>query len=47
MLAMEDAGFIFGAYVITFGAVAAYAVAVLRRARRTTSRVPDDAKPWT
>ena len=47
IVAMEDAGFIVGSYLITFGAVAAYALYVLRRARRTTSRLPDDAKPWT
>jgi hypothetical protein len=47
IVAMEDAGFIFGAYVVTFGAVAAYAVYVLRRARRATAQLPDDAKPWT
>ena len=47
IVAMEDAGFIFGSYVVTFGAVAVYALHVLRRARRTTSRLPDDAKPWT
>ena len=44
---MEDAGFIIGSYVVTFGAVGAYALCVLRRARRATSRLPDDAKPWT
>ncbi len=44
---MEDAGFIIGCYVITFGAIAAYAVAVLRKARRTTAQLPDEAKPWT
>ena len=44
---MDDAGFIVGSYVVTFGAVGAYAVWVLRKARRTTSRLPDDAKPWT
>ncbi len=43
---MEDAGFIIGSYVITFGAIAIYALAVLRRARRTTSQLPDEAKPW-
>jgi len=43
---MEDAGFIIGSYGITLGAIAVYAVAVLRRARRTTQRLPDDAKPW-
>ena len=43
---MEDAGFIIGSYVVTFGAIAVYALAVLRRARRTTSQLPDEAKPW-
>ena len=43
---MEDAGFIIGSYAITFGAIAIYALAVLRRARRTTSQLPDEAKPW-
>jgi heme exporter protein CcmD len=43
---VEDAGFIIGSYVITFGAIAIYALAVLRRARRTTSQLPDEAKPW-
>jgi hypothetical protein len=44
---MEDAGFIVGSYVLTFGAIGAYALYVLRRARRATSQLPDDAKPWT
>jgi hypothetical protein len=44
---MEDAGFIIGSYVLTFGAIAVYAWRVLRRARRVTSRLPDEAKPWT
>ncbi len=43
---MEDAGFIIGSYVVTFGAIAVYALAVLRRARHTTAKLPDDAKPW-
>jgi heme exporter protein CcmD len=43
---VEDAGFIIGSYVITFGAIAIYALAVLRRARRTTAQLPDEAKPW-
>ncbi len=43
---MEDAGFIFGCYVVTFGSIAVYAWSVLRRARRVTSRLPDEAKPW-
>ncbi len=44
---MEDAGFIIGSYVVTFGAIGAYALYILRRVRRTTSRLPDAAKPWT
>jgi hypothetical protein len=44
---MEDAGFIIGCYVITLGAVAVYALAVLRRARRVTGQLPDEVKPWT
>jgi len=44
---MEDAGFIIGSYVLTFGAIAVYAWRVLVRAHRTTAGLPDDAKPWT
>jgi heme exporter protein CcmD len=44
---MEDAGFIIGSYVVTFGAIAVYAGWVLRRSRRVTSRLSDEAKPWT
>ena len=45
---MEDAGFIIGSYVVTFGASALYAWLSLRRAGRQLSRLPDDAdKPWT
>jgi heme exporter protein CcmD len=44
---MEDAGFIIGSYVITFGAIAVYAWRVLRRGRRITAQLPDEAKPWT
>ena len=44
---MEDAGFILGSYLISFGAIAAYALYVVRRGRRATESLPDDAKPWT
>jgi hypothetical protein len=47
MVAMEDAGFIIGSYVVTFASIGAYAWYVLRRARKVTSRLPDEAKPWT
>ena len=32
---MEDAGFIIGSYVVTFGAIAVYAWSVLRRTSST------------
>jgi heme exporter protein CcmD len=44
---MEDAGFIIGAYVITFGSIAIYAWRVLARGRQVARQLPDDAKPWT
>jgi hypothetical protein len=44
---MEDSGFIVGSYVVTFAGIGAYAWYVLRRARKATSRLPDEAKPWT
>jgi hypothetical protein len=43
---MEDAGFIFTAYAVTFGAVIAYAAYVIRRGRRATAELPDEVKPW-
>jgi hypothetical protein len=43
---MEDAGFIIGSYVITFGGIAVYAITMLRRARRLAAQVPDEEKPW-
>lgn len=43
---MEDAGFIITGYVLTFGAVVAYAAYVLRRGRKASAELPDDAKPW-
>lgn len=44
---MEDAGFIFAAYGITFASVLAYALHVIRRGKRAAAQLPDDAKPWT
>ena len=35
---MEDAGFIVGGYAITFGGIAVYAIAMLRRARKRQPR---------
>lgn len=44
---MNDAGFIFGSYIISFAGIGAYAWYVIRRGRRATAQLPDDAKPWT
>ncbi|HEY3486217.1 MAG TPA: hypothetical protein VGK49_12585 [Ilumatobacteraceae bacterium] len=43
---MEDAGFILGAYAITFGAVGFFSWRVLRLGRRLSRRVPDSEKYW-
>lgn len=43
---MEDAGFIITGYIVTLGSVLAYALYVVRRGRKATDQVPDDAKPW-
>ena len=43
---MEDAGFILGAYAITFAAVVLFSWRVLRHGRRLARRVPDSEKYW-
>lgn len=47
VVAMENAGFVVGSYVVTFGAIALYTLAVLRRARRAATQVPPEDRPWT
>lgn len=44
---MDNAGFIFASYIITFGAVGVYAIAITRRARRSSRDVPKDQRPWS
>jgi hypothetical protein len=43
---MEDAGFIIGSYVLTFGAVALFSWRVLRKGRQLADQVPDEEKYW-
>ncbi len=43
----EDAGFIVGSYVITFGAVGAIAWRLIVTGRKLGKHVPDDDKYWT
>lgn len=44
---MQDAGFIVGSYVLTFGVLGLYALSVLRRGRRLADQVDDADKYWT
>jgi len=39
-------GYIIAAWAITFGSVAAYAAAVIRRGRRLSKVVPADQRRW-
>ena len=47
MLAMDDAGFILGSYVITFAVIGGFAWRSLRNGRRLGDQVDDDRKYWT
>jgi hypothetical protein len=44
---MEDAGFVLGSYLVSFAAIAVYALYVVRRGRRAAESLPDDVKSWT
>lgn len=47
VLAMDDAGFIIGSYVVTFAVVAGFAWHSLRNGRRLADQVDDEEKYWT
>jgi heme exporter protein CcmD len=44
---MTHAGYVFAAYLITFGVLAAYALWVLVRGRRLSAQVPEDRRRWS
>ena len=44
---MDNAGFIVASYIVTFGAVGAYAFGVIRRSRKSSREVPRDQRPWS
>ena len=46
VFAMQDAGFIIGSYVITFGVIAVFAWRSLRAARTLSDQVDDEHKYW-
>lgn len=43
---MQDAGFVIGSYLITLGAIGAFALRTIMLGRRLSDRVPDEDKPW-
>ena len=47
MIAMEDAGYILGSYVLTFATVGAFAWRAIRNGRRLGERIDDADKYWT
>ena len=47
MLAMEDAGFVIGSYVITFAVVGALAWRIVRRVASWRRSIDDADKYWT
>ena len=47
VLALQDAGFILGAYAITFASVGAFAWRVLSSGRKLADQIDDSDKYWT
>ena len=47
LIAMEDAGFVIGSYVITFAVVGALAWRIVQRGRTLAPRIDDADKYWT
>jgi len=43
---MKDAGFIFGSYIVTLGAILVFAFATLRRAKDSSQSVDEKDKTW-
>ena len=43
----DDAGFIVGSYVITFGAIGLLAWRLIAASKKLGKQVPDDDKYWT
>jgi hypothetical protein len=47
MLAMDNAGYIFGSYAVTFAVVGAFAWRAIRHGRRLGNEIDDSDKYWT
>ncbi len=47
IVAMQDAGYIFGSYALTFAVIAAFTWRVIRGGRRLANHIDDNDKYWT
>lgn len=47
LIAMDNAGYIFGSYAVTLGAVGAFAWRAIRQGRQLGAQVDDADKYWT
>lgn len=47
MIAMENAGYIFGSYALTFSVVGGFAWRAIRQGRRLGDEIEDADKYWT
>ena len=47
MIAMANAGFVIGSYVVTIGGIALYTWRMLGQARKAAKDVTVEERPWT
>jgi len=47
MIAMLNAPYVIGSYIVTFAAIGGYAWRLFVRARRTAREIPTEDRPWT
>ncbi len=45
-LAMLNAPYVIGSYVVTFGGIALYTLGLFAKARKAARQVPDEELPW-
>ncbi len=45
-VAMLNAGYVIGSYVVTFGGIGFYALSLFARARKAAKQVPEEDLPW-
>ena len=43
----DDAGFVLGGYIVTFGVIGVFVWRVIGSGRRLGKQIPDDDKCWT